>query len=600
MIKLSDYIMQRLVEFGIRDVFMISGGGAMHLVDSVGKQKKLRFICTHHEQACAIAAEGYTRVSGKMCAVIVTSGPGGTNTLTGVIGQWLDSVPALYLSGQVKKETTIESCRSIGLRQLGDQEINIVDIVHPVTKYAEIVKNPDMIRYQLEKALHTARSGRPGPVWLDISLDVQAAMINENRLSGFSPEAPKIKLRHSKLTSRVKKVVYLLKNAKRPIFIAGQGIRIAGAQKDFLNLIEPTQIPVLVSFCGLDLIPSDHPLCAGRIGTVGTRFGNFALQNADLLISVGTRNNIRQVTYNWKSFARGAKKIIVDIDQAELKKPTVKPDIAICADARDFIIELEKQIAGESLPFWGGWLEWCAEKVKQYPVVLPEYQKNKKEVNLYCFIEVLTERLSPKAVVVAGNGSACVGLYQAGIVKRGQRMFWNSGCAAMGYDLPASIGASIALNKKQVVCLAGDGSIQMNIQELETIVYNKLPVKIFVLNNDGYLSIKQTQDSFFHGRYVACDSKSGVGLPDIIKVAKAYGIKTENIKNNRELKLKVDKVLNYSGPVLCEVLLQSAQKFMPRVSSKKEKSGKLVSKPLEDMYPFLSKKELLSNMIVKP
>lgn len=599
MIKLSDYIIRKLIEFGVTDVFMIAGGGAMHLVDSVGKHPKLKYICPHHEQAAAMAAEGYTRASGKIGVVVVTSGPGSTNTLTGVIGQWLDSVSCLYLSGQIKIETSIVSCPDLGLRQLGDQEINIVDIVRPVTKYAVVVCDPLKIRYHLEKAIYLATHGRPGPVWLDIPLDVQSAMIDEKKLVQYDNKEDEIKFDKAILQKQVSEVVEILKNCQRPVLLAGQGIRISGCQKLFRDFVEGIGLPVLTTFCGFDLIPSDHPLFVGRAGTVGTRFGNFALQNADAFISVGSRNNIRQISYNWNVFAREAKKIIVDIDPAELKKPTIKPDISVNVDAGIFLDELQQQIKKIKLPNWDKWLQWCMERKKQYPVVLPEYWQIKEPVNCYCFVETLTDALSEDAVVVTGNGTACVAMFQAGIVKNGQRIFWNSGCASMGYDLPAAIGACFATNKKLVVCLAGDGSLQMNIQELQTLAYHKLPIKLFVLNNNGYLSIKQTQDTFFEGRRVACDPNSGVSFPDILKVANAYGLPTEKIDNHDGMREKIRQILETTGPAVCEVKLLPEQKFSPRVASEKRPDGRIVSKPLEDMAPFLDRGEFKENMIIE-
>jgi len=600
MIKLSDYIYKYLVTRGVTDVFMISGGGAMHLVDSIGKQPGLRFVCPHHEQAAAIAAEGYARTTGKMAVVTVTSGPGGTNTMTGLIGQWLDSVPVLYLSGQVKQETTIECCRDLGLRQLGDQEINITDIVRPVTKYAAIVKEPDSIRWHLEKAIHTATHGRPGPVWLDVPLDVQATLIDETHLTGYEPGEKKGAEDTAGLASQVERTVAALRRAERPVFLAGQGIRISGAHRLFLALAEKIKIPLLTTFCGFDLIPSDHPVFVGRPGTVATRFGNFALQNADLLLSVGSRNNIRQVSYNWNVFARNAYKIVVDIDPAELKKPTLRPDLPICADAAAYLAELDRQIMGVPLPDWGKWLDWCLARKRRYPVVLPEYWQVNKPVNPYCFIDALTTALAEGATMVAGNGTACVALFQAGIVKKKQRIFWNSGCASMGYDLPAAIGACVALGKQPVVCLAGDGSLQMNIQELETVAYHQLPIKLFVLNNHGYVSIRQTQDTFFEGRHVGCDPESGVGFPDATRLAAAYGLASEVIDEHATMKEKIERILKAQGPVVCDVRLSPTQVFSPRVSSERKPDGRIVSKPLEDMYPFLPRDEFEGNMLVEP
>jgi len=593
--------MKRLVEVhGVQDIFMISGGGAMHLIDSAGKQPGISYICPHHEQAAAIAAEGYSRVSGKMGVVVVTSGPGGTNTLTGVIGQWLDSVPCLYLSGQVKEETTIASCLDIGLRQLGDQEINIVDIVKPVTKYAVMVHRPEKIKYYLDKAVYLATHGRPGPVWLDIPLNIQAALIDEAALEEYDKIADELVLDRKQLFSQVGEAIKLLKAARRPVFIAGHGIRLSKSIDIFRRFIDTSGIPVVTTFCGYDLLPSDNKFYAGRIGTLGTRFGNFALQNSDLVLSVGSRNNIRQVSYDWKVFARSARKVVVDIDPAELLKPTLKPDLSVHADAGDFLKELLKQSESAGLPDYSDWLSWCSERKQRYPVVQKEYRLEKDRVNPYYFMGILTKCLREADVLVSANGTACVTLFQAGIVKNGQRVFWNSGCASMGYDLPASIGACVANGRRPVVCLAGDGSIQMNIQELQTIIAYNLPVKVFVLNNDGYISIRQTQESFFKGRYTACDPRSGVTFPQMLKVAAAYGFPVFSIKDHSGMDAVIGDVLRSKGPALCEVLLSTTQRFVPKVASQLRPDGKMVSKPLEDMFPFLPREEFLSNMLVEP
>ena len=593
MIKVSDYIVNRLVDYGVKHVFMITGGGAMHLNDSVGKCPDLQYICNHHEQASAIGAEGYSRVCGKIGVCVVTSGPGGTNTLTGVIGQWLDSMPALYISGQVKRETTIESCRELGLRQLGDQEINIVDIVRPVTKFAAVVSNPEDIRFLLEKSLYRATHGRPGPVWLDVPLDVQGAMVNEESLPSFTPPplSPPQLFNYSTLLSHLTK-------AERPVIIAGQGIRISGAIDAFLSLVEKMGIPVVSTFSGMDLIPSDHPLSMGRIGTIGNRCGNFTLQNADLVICIGSRNNIRQVSYDWKNFARSAFKVIVDIDPAELAKPTAKPDLAIEADAGVFLAELERHLEGTTLPDWQGWREWCTARKQRYPAVLPAQRSATGLVNPYHFIETLTQQLCDEAIVVAGNGTACVVLFQAALVKAGQRFFWNSGCASMGYDLPAAIGACFASGGRDVICLAGDGSLQMNIQELQTVAHYRLPIKLFVLSNKGYISIRQTQDAFFDGRHAGCDALSGVSFPDVTQLAAAYGLSSAVIEANERIAEDIAKVLAMPGPVVCDVRLTPDYRFEPKLSSEKKADGRMISKPLEDMYPFLDREEFRSNMII--
>ncbi|MCU0666203.1 MAG: thiamine pyrophosphate-binding protein [Candidatus Omnitrophica bacterium] len=592
-VKLSDYIFDYLSSKRIKDVFMVSGGGAMHLVDSVGRNHKLKYYCFHHEQAASMAAEGYKRASGKMPLVLVTSGPGGTNTITGVIGQWLDSVSCVYISGQVKFSTTIASCPELKLRQLGDQEINIIDIVKPITKYAFLIKDPHSIRYHLQKALYLAQEARPGPVWLDIPLDVQSALIDTDKLKSFKP--PK-KTSGSLLKKQVAKLVEMLMAAKSPVILAGQGIKISGSRGIFNSVINKLRIPVLTSLCAVDLLPEKNAFYAGRPGTIGTRFGNFVLQNADLLISVGTRNNIRQTGYNWGCFAKRSKKIFVDIDSAELKKPTVKADLTICADAGCFLVELKKQISKVLLPDWSSWLSWAKDRRKMYPVVMKDYRCKDKPVNPYCFIQDLTANLGNNDVLVTGNGTASVVCYQAGIVSGKQRFVSNSGCASMGYDLPASIGASISLGKTPVVCLAGDGSLQMNIQELQTLVHYKLPVKVFVLNNNGYISIRQTQDNFFNSRYVGSSKESGVSCPDILKVAKAYGLATERINSHKDMARKIKDILSSKKAFVCEVAVSDKQPFAPKVSSVKNSDGSIVSSSLENMAPFLSKKELEGNI----
>lgn len=600
MIKVSDFIARYLADYGVRHVFILTGGGAMHLNDSFGKEPRIKCIFNHHEQACAIAAEGYSRVTGKLAVVNVTTGPGGLNTLTGVMGQWTDSIPVLYISGQVRYDTTVYSCREIGLRQLGDQEICIVDIVKPITKFAAVVTEPLKIKYYLDKAIYIATHGRPGPVWLDIPMNVQGAMVDEDSLFEYNEKEDVSKSPLDDINIKVKKTLELFNKCERPVLIAGHGIRIAQAENVFNEIVEKIKIPVLSTFNGFDLTESDNPYYIGRIGTIGDRAGNFALQNSDLVLCLGSRNNIRQISYNWETFARKAKKIAVDIDETELKKPTIKIDLPIHADVRDFLEELDRQMNNNKLPDYSKWLSWCHERKIKYPVVLPEYSDDRKGVNPYYFVKQLTKNMGSDDVLVAGNGSACVILFQAGIVKKGQRFFWNSGCAAMGYDLPASIGACFGNNKKTTICLAGDGSLQLNIQELITVVYHKLPIKVFYLDNSGYISIKQTQSNFFSGKFVGCDEESGVGFPDIIKVAKAYGLNVKAINDHKNIDKKIKDILDSDKPVLCVVKLTNDYIFAPKLSSERKPDGKIVSKPLEDLFPFLDRDEFRNNMIIEP
>jgi len=593
--RVADYIFRYLADRGVRHVFLVVGGGAMHLNDALKKETRIKHVCTHHEQAAAIAAEGYARATGELAVVSVTSGPGGTNALTGVIGQWLDSVPALYLSGQVKFETTIASVPGSRLRQLGDQEINIVDIVAPVTKYAKMVVDPQSIKAELDKAIRLATSGRPGPVWLDIPLNVQGALVDEGHLQTDVAGEERYPVRDEVLS----RVIEELKKAKRPLLIAGHGIRVAGAGESFLELVQRLKIPVVTTFNGFDLLPSDSDCFVGRIGTLGSRGGNFALQNADLVLCLGTRNNIRQISYNWGCFACNATKIIVDIDAAELHKKTVHGDLLIQADAGDFIAALSGRV-GAGIGADRGWLDWCLARRRRYPVVLEEYRcAHGPCVHPYVFIEELTTALSEKAVVVAGNGTACVSLFQAGVVKPGQRIFWNSGCAAMGYDLPAAIGAAFATGR-DVVCVTGDGSVQMNLQELQTIRHHALPIKLFLLNNLGYRSIEQTQTAFFDGDFIGCNADSGVSFPDNAKIADLYGLPYFKIDAAEKLGATISDVLSCPGPVFCEVVLNNTYVFSPKLSSERRPDGSLVSKPLEDLHPFLERDEFRSNMIADP
>lgn len=597
--KLSDFIFEYLnTAYGINKVFMISGGGAMHLNDAVGKNKNIQYLCNHHEQASAIGAEGFARIAEKMAVVVVTTGPGGTNTLTGVIGQWLDSVPVLYISGQVKYETTIDSCKNLNLRQLGDQEINIIDIVKPVTKYAQMLKNPLEVKQKIDEAVYWANEGRKGPVWLDIPLNIQAALIETENLLEFTP--PLIEKTNG-LETQADELLQLLNRAERPLIIAGNGIRLAGARELFLDLIEKYKIPVVSSFLGCDIIPSEHPLFIGRVGTIGNRPGNFAVQNSDLLICLGTRNNIRQISYNWKAFARAAKKVVVDIDAEELRKPTLEIDLPIVADAKDFIQTWMNKLQNYAKPDFSNWIKWAQERKHKYSAYLPEYKNLDEKVHPYHLLFELTKLLKNDDIVVTGNATPSIVYFQLGEIKSNQRVLWNSGCASMGYDLPAAIGACFASdNKRNVICLAGDGSLQMNLQELQTMMEHQMPIKLFILDNQGYISIKQTQENFFNGRQTACGRASGVSFPDFTKIAKAFDLPTVVIDNHTDLSLKLDEILSTKGPLVCHIKLLPDYKFLPKTASFQKPDGSMVSRPLEDMFPFLERDEFLQNMIIEP
>jgi acetolactate synthase-1/2/3 large subunit len=596
MIRLADYVAKALVEKGLTQVFLITGGMAMHLNDAFGHCKELRYTCCHHEQASAMAAEGYARITNKPAVVQITGGPGGINTLNGVFGAHTDSIPMLIISGQAKRETCLSSYDIPGLRQLGDQEVEIVPMVKGITKYAVFVRDPESIRYHLERAIHLTTHGRPGPCWLDIPVDVQSAMIDEATLRAYDPAEDAIPTD----ALACNQVLDKIEQAERPVILAGSGVHLAGALDLFERVATRLGIPVTAGWTAPDVIPTDHPLYCGRPGTVGDRPGNFAVQNSDLVLVLGSRLNIRQVSYNWQNFARAAYKIQVDIDPAELQKPTVQPDLGLVADLKDFLEELERQAIARNFDAKraAAWLAWCRERVARYPAVTPR-QREGTTINPYHFIDQVIRRLNPPDIVVGGDGTASVVPFQVGFIKRGMRMFANSGSASMGYDIPASIGAAIAGGGRRVVCFAGDGSAHFNIQELETIKLHRLPIKIFILNNDGYLSMRLTQGGFFKGNFIGEGRRSGVSFPDYAKVAAAYGLPAIRLEE-ADFGPRLDKFLALDGPALCEVILDPKQEFEPKLTSRRLENGTMVTSSLEDMAPFLSREELAENMIIPP
>jgi len=597
-IKLSDWVAERLVKQGIRDVFMLTGGGAMHLNHSLGTHAGLKCTFTHHEQALAMAAEAYYRLTNRLAVVNVTSGPGGTNAITGVYGAFVDSIGMLVISGQVKIETTVRST-GLPLRQYGDQELDIEELVRPITKYVTMVTDPRSIRYHLEKAMYLATTGRPGPVWLDIPLDVQAAKIDpDDLLPGFDPAELDEPWKKTDFDSVAKDVIEKLSNAERPVIFAGGGVRLSGAYNDFLKLIERLGVPVVTGWNAHDVLWNAHPLYAGRPGTVGDRAGNMVTQSADFLLILGSRLNIRQVSYNWKTFARAAYKVWVDIDPVELRKPTVTPDMPVIADLADLIPAMLAQPYSGPTPQQREWLKWARERGPRFPVVLPEYRNNQL-CNPYVAMEALFEALDEDDIVVTGNGSACVVGFQAADIKRGQRLWTNSGCATMGYDLPAAIGVSAAVGPgRRVIAIAGDGSIMMNLQELQTIAGYGLPVKVFLLNNNGYVSIFQTHRNFFNGVEVGGGPKSNVTFPDFGKVATAFGFGYSCINRHDELKEKIAEALAASGPTMCEIMIDENVAFAPKLGSKQHPDGRITSPALEDLSPFLPRDVLRENMLI--
>jgi acetolactate synthase-1/2/3 large subunit len=606
--RVADYIAQRLAELGLTHVFLVTGGGAMHLNDAFGRARGLTYVCCHHEQACAMAADAYARLGGKPAILNVTTGPGGINALNGVFGAYTDSLPMVVVSGQVRRET-IAGNFPLGLRQLGDQEVDIVRMVGGITKSAVAVQDPQRIRYEIEKAVHLATTGRPGPTWVDVPIDIQGAFIDPDTLPGFDPLAAPAEaaaatetglLEGEALRDAAKAVVAELRRAKRPCILPGSGIRIAGCEPAFQRVIARLGAPVPTAFNAHDLVANDHPLYAGRAGTVGDRAGNFAVQNADFLLVLGCRLNIRQISYNWGSFARGAVKAMVDIDRAELHKPTLSIDLPIHADLNAFLAALEAELADYAPPeAHGDYLGWCQERVARYPTVLPDYWRGESAVNPYCFGAALFDALTPEDIVVTGDGTACVVVFQSAKLKQGQRLFSSSGCASMGYDVPAAIGAWHASNKTgRIICIAGDGSIMMNLQELQTIVGQRIPVKLFVLNNDGYHSIRQTQQNYFPDNVVGCGPESGVTFPDFQKLGAAFGLETRVATTHADLAESIRLTLDGAGAQLCEVMLDKAQPFAPKLSSRRLEDGRMVTSALEDLAPFLSREEMADNMLI--
>lgn len=593
--KLSDYIADFLVNHGIDSVFTVVGGGAMHLNDSFGHNDGLHCTYHHHEQAAAIAAEGYAKLKCKPAVVCVTSGPGATNAITGVAGAWVDSIPMIVISGQTKSTLTIESS-GLPLRCLGNQEIDIVPVVKPITKNAVMIHKPEEIRRELEKALYLSVNGRPGPVWIDIPLDIQGSKIDPDTLEGYMPtEQPDYAPKQADIDVIVEK----LKTAKRPVIYAGNGIRIADAYPEFSQLVEVLQIPVVTAWNSIDLMATEDSCYAGRGGTMGDRAGNFAVQNSDFLLSLACRLNLYQSGYDVKTWARAAYTVVVDIDPYELKKPTIRVDKPICCDVKQLMVRLieswQKQGATTECE---AWKKQCQIWKKKYPVAQSKHYKAEK-ANVYAFVDTLSRHLPEGEVTVVANGSASVVGSQTWFVKKGSRFLMNDDLSSMGYELPAAIGACVANDKKEIVCLAGDGSIQMNLQELQTILTNHLPVKIFLINNDGYQQIRLTQTRMFQAHFVGLGPDSGdLGFPDMEKLAAAYGYPYIRCTKNNELAAAVDAAMAQSGAVICEVFVDKEQAYEPKSSAKLLPDGKIVSPPLEDLAPFLPHEELIANMYI--
>jgi len=586
-VKLSDFVIDFLANKGIKHAFVVTGGAAVHLIDSIAKNPKMKYVCPQHEQAGAMMADAYARVTGNIGLAISTSGPGATNMLTGVCCAYYDSIPVIYITGQV---TTFRLKRDLGIRQLGFQETDVVNIFKPIVKYAVRIEKTNQIQFELEKACHIATSGRPGPVLIDLPDNLQREDIDIEKLDKFRPAD---NIQHIDLDQTIDNCLALLNSSERPVLILGWGVRLSKADQEIKALVKKLGIPVLLTWAMRDFLPNDHPLLVGPFGTHGTRYGNFAVQNADLVLSIGARLDTRAAGSPLTTFAREAKKIIIDIDQNELnkfEKLGMKGEILINADAREFAYIFNKKLAGSKTINIERWRDKIAEWKRKYPICPSSYY-TEKEVNPYVFMKLLSDELGEEDTIFCDTGCALAWMMQAFAVKKSQRMFHDFNNTAMGYALPGSIGASIALNKKPVICVTGDGSLQMNIQELASVVYHQLPIKIFLINNHGYNMIQQTQEQWLNSRYEASTAESGLAFPDFLKVAKAYGFKTFNIEKNKTAIQKIRETIHFPGPVLCNVDINPKHRVIPQV---------IFGRPIEDPEPFLDRQEFLQNMIIKP
>lgn len=584
MIKVSDYIVDFLVKQGVKDCFMLVGGGAMHLNDSVGGHPGMKYVCCLHEQACAIAAESYARCKRDLGVAIVTTGPGVTNTVTAIGAAWIESTSLFVISGQVKR---VDSLENTGVRSMGVQEMEVIPIVESITKYAVKLKDPQMVRYEMEKCVAIARQGRPGPVLLDVPLDVQGSFVEEDTLIPYNDEYKKPQIKQETLES----VKSLLENAKRPVFYGGGGVYMSNASDDFVKLAEKYNVPVLTTWNGIDIIWNDHPLYMGRPGAIGQRAANFIIQSCDLLVTFGTRLASLQTGFNYDDYARDAKMVMIDIDPAELDKAKLHPYLKVECDVKDFIEQMLKQEV--NIPDHQSWIKACKDVVAQFPNINDEWRKADEPANSYLLVESLSKQMKAGDVYCGGRAGTCVDtIIHAFQVKKGQRVIATKGLSSMGYGLPAAIGAAVAYPGKKIVINNGDGGFVMNIQELAVVKHLNLPLKIFVLNNHGYATIVSTQTNVFKGHFVGCNSDSNLELGDIKAVAEAYGIKTYSINKNSEIEGVVAEVLNYDGPVLCDVNVSIVQPIQPRQASFKNEKGQMQSRPLEDMRPFLEKEEI--------
>lgn len=607
--RIADYIVDFLADHGVKDCFTVVGGGAMHLNDAFGHHERVKCTYHHHEQACAIAAEAYARLENRIAAVCVTTGPGGTNAITGVVGGWLDSIPMFIVSGQVRYDTTaryaMQYTDGMSLRAVGDQEFDITRSVSCMCKYAEMLEDPMDIRYMLEKAWHLATTGRPGPVWVDIPVNFQGMVIETDELRGYEADQDDSELPPTVTAEAIDQVLSLIKEAKRPVIYAGGGVRLSGGYDVFRKVVDLLGVPVVTYWNSIDVIESEHPLYCGRGGNMGERAGNFAVQNADLVLAIGTRISIRQVGYSWKTWAREAKVIMVDIDRAEMKKHTIHVDLPIWADAKDFLEKMDGALCKEKRNAYFSnaedWRKQCQTWKYKYPVTQEKHwQENGETANVYAFIKYLSDQLPENSLTAVSNGACCVAGHQNWTIKKGTRFIINNAIASMGYGLPAAIGLCIAGNRQDTICLEGDGSIMMNLQELQTVVTNQLPIKLFLINNQGYHSIRQTQGNLFaeHCKVGIGPESGDLSFPDYALIAKAFGFPYFAAHSNAEMKKVVEEVLHTDGFVFCEVFTDTLQGWEPKNSARKLEDGSLFSAPLEDLAPFLSREEVQENMYI--
>ena len=600
--RVADYAMSFLAGLGVRHIFVLTGGGAMHLNDALSRCPEIEYICNHHEQACAIAAEAYAKATNHLGVAMVTTGPGGTNAITGLAGAWLDSTPVLFLSGQVKRADRMfkPDGTPLGVRQRGIQEVDIVSVVQPLTKYAVTVLDPRSIRYHLEKAVHFARTGRPGPVWIDIPIDVQAALVQEADLRRFDPAEISTSV-DSHLAEEVTDVIGRLNQSERPVLLIGNGIRLSGAETELCELVRTLAIPVAATWMAMDLIGDEHPQFVGKPGTVASRGANFAIQNCDFLLSIGARLDLPVIGWSAAQFARGAHKVMVDVDPGELGKLAEFMNASICADAGAFLREVLRQRGTIQPRDRGAWLTKCADWKTRYPIVQAAHRAAEGRVSIYNLSEIIREEASSEDQVVSGSSGSGIEIFLFAFrARRGQRVFHTAGLGAMGFGIPASIGVCVGSGRKRTICVDGDGGFQLNIQELATIAHLQLPIKFFILNNDGYASIRASQANFFGEPSIGCSQETGVRLPDFRKVAHAYGLSCAVIEDQTDLGEQVRRVLRMPGPVVCDVKVIPDEVRAPRVTSVQRPDGSFVSKPLEDLWPLLDREEFRENMVVEP